>query len=47
MIVTRDTDGRLVPRMQAKDASGQTFLEALEGMPEEEKRQCRNALREH
>jgi hypothetical protein len=45
MIVTRDMDGRLVPLMQARDASGQTFREALESMPEESKRLCRNALR--
>jgi hypothetical protein len=45
MIVARDIDGRLVPLLQCRDASGKTFREALESMPEESKRQCRNALR--
>jgi hypothetical protein len=47
MIVSRDADGHLVPLMKARDASGQTFLEALESMPEESKRQTRVALRLH
>lgn len=46
MIVAKDSiSGRLVPLMQARDSSGQTFREALEAMPEESKRLCRNALR--
>jgi hypothetical protein len=47
MIVSRDADGHLVPLFQCRDSQGKTFLEALESMPEESKRQCRNALREH
>lgn len=46
MIVSRDADGHLVPLLQCRDSQGKTFLEALESMPEESKRQCRNALRE-
>jgi hypothetical protein len=46
-VVTRDRiSGRLVRLMEARDDSGKTLLEALESMPEESKRQCRNALRE-
>ena len=38
-IVTRDRiSGRLVPITQARDDSGKTFLEAMESIPEEEKR---------
>lgn len=46
MIVARDIDGRLVPLLECRDSSGKTFLEALASMPEENKRLCRNALRE-
>lgn len=47
MIVTRDRiSGRLVPLMEARDDSGKTFLEALADVPEEQKRQTRNFLRE-
>jgi hypothetical protein len=47
-IVTRDRiSGRLVRLMQARDDSGKTFLEALESVPAEEKRQSRVALRLH
>jgi hypothetical protein len=45
MIVSRDADGHLVPLLQCRDSQGKTLLEALESMPEESKRQCRNALR--
>lgn len=47
MIVARDMDGRLVSILRSRDASGQTFLEALASVPEETKRQSRVALRLH
>jgi hypothetical protein len=46
MIVTKDLiSGRLVRLLDARDSQGKTFLEALADIPEEQKRQCRNALR--
>lgn len=45
-IVTRDEiSGRLVRLLDARDGLGKTLLQALNEVPEEQKRQTRNLLR--